>query len=264
MRPCLTGRTWPYYAGGMTRVGSISLGALLLFVGLGSATAKMPPKPPEHDHPTPEALARKKRSEARLVSQSVPVSRSLPVIESEAEAKFRARERVVDRAIALMLVAAKGEGLDQAKVIHGRDKFGAASFFSPSERAFVENPSPSQMDKTQFVWKYECLGVMLWALGYLPELSRPNAIVDAGKILGLILKPGPETFRKNARLRTPKELLDEADLIYRYDWACVEARSSGGTPPAGVECGIVVERHRALNWLIGYNGQDWDDVSTDT
>jgi len=26
----------------------------------------------------------------------------------------------------------------------------------------------------------------------------------------------------------------------------------------------VVERHPALNWLLGYQGQEWDDVSTDT
>jgi len=34
--------------------------------------------------------------------------------------------------------------------------------------------------------------------------------------------------------------------------------------PHGVDCEMVVERHHALNWLIGYQGQDWDDVSTDT
>jgi len=27
---------------------------------------------------------------------------------------------------------------------------------------------------------------------------------------------------------------------------------------------IIVERHRALNWLIRYMNQDWDDVTTDT
>ena len=27
---------------------------------------------------------------------------------------------------------------------------------------------------------------------------------------------------------------------------------------------VVIERHHALNWLIGYENQQWDDVSTDT
>jgi hypothetical protein len=28
--------------------------------------------------------------------------------------------------------------------------------------------------------------------------------------------------------------------------------------------GVIEERHYALNWLIGYFNQDWDDVATDT
>ena len=89
--------------------------------------------------------------------------------------------------------------------------------------------------------------------------------MDAGRIVSLVMKDkGPKKLREQARLRSAKELLDEADLIYRYDWACVDARVNGGPAPSGVDCGIVVERHHALNWLIGYQGQEWDDVSTDT
>lgn len=36
-------------------------------------------------------------------------------------------------------------------------------------------------------------------------------------------------------------------------------------PPVEVyDAGVVQERHHALNWLIGYCGQDWDDITTDT
>ena len=28
--------------------------------------------------------------------------------------------------------------------------------------------------------------------------------------------------------------------------------------------GVVQERHYGLNWLIGYGGQAWDDIRTDT
>jgi hypothetical protein len=31
-----------------------------------------------------------------------------------------------------------------------------------------------------------------------------------------------------------------------------------------LNCELVVERHRALNWLIGYQQQAWDDVRPDT
>ena len=71
-------------------------------------------------------------------------------------------------------------------------------------------------------------------------------------------------FRAHARLRTKMELLDQADLILRLDWACTEARLKKQPAPGGLNSDAVVERHHALNWLIGYGKQEWADVSTDT
>ncbi len=219
--------------------------------------------PPEHPNPVAEALDRKARSIARLQREGIKTASTLPVIATVAEAKIRSADAVVDRAVALMLVAVKGEGLEQEHVVRHRDKFGAAAFFSPAERAFVANLDPSPADRAKFGWRYEDLAVMLWALGFDDELPRPDQIVDAGRIVKLILDKGPEKFRQQARVRSASELLDAADQIYRYDWACVDARANGAPAPS-VNCEIVVERHHALNWLIGYQGQDWDDVSTDT
>lgn len=217
-----------------------------------------------HLNPGPEALGRKAKSEARLKSQGVAINGGLPVIDSELEAKLRARDAVVDRAIALMIVASKGEGETQEHVVRSRDKFSAAALFTPDEAAFVDDPSPSAEDRVQFRGRHEGLGVMLWALGFESELVAPAKPVDAARIVKLVIDKGPQKLRAEARLRSPKEILDAADLIYRYDWACASARMSSGPAPKGLDCGVVLERHHALNWLVGYQGQNWDDVSTDT
>ncbi len=44
----------------------------------------------------------------------------------------------------------------------------------------------------------------------------------------------------------------------------MNARLDGTAMPPGLDPGIVYERHYVLNWLIGYSGQAWDDVTTDT
>ena len=70
---------------------------------------------------------------------------------------------------------------------------------------------------------------------------------------------------QQAHLRDIHSILDEADLIYRYHWACVDARLKQAPMPAGMNASVVMERHAALNWLIDSDGQnDWDnpDVST--
>ena len=77
--------------------------------------------------------------------------------------------------------------------------------------------------------------------------------------------PDFATFMAQAKLRDIASILDEADLIYRYHWACVDARLKQAPMPAGLNPSVVMERHAALNWLIDNDGQDdWDnpDVST--
>jgi hypothetical protein len=229
-----------------------------------SGAATIPPKPPEFSKISEEQRARKARSEARLRQEGVPISASLPVIADKREAKLRTKDVVVDRVIALALVAVKGEGIGQKDILALRDELGAAPFLSAAEKKFIDDPSPSQKDRVQFAWRYECLGVLHWALGFVEKLETPSKIVDAGTVVRLVRKPSPAQYRANAKLRTADEILDEADLIYRYDWACVDARVTGKPAPTAIDCEIVVERHRALNWLHGYEGQPWDDVSTDT
>lgn len=89
----------------------------------------------------------------------------------------------------------------------------------------------------------------LWALGFDEELPKPDRIVDASRIVRLVLDKGPTKLRDKARLRSPSELLDAADLIDRYSCACVNARFPGKPAPP-VEC----DDH-ALHWLIGYEAQ---------
>jgi Domain of unknown function (DUF4272) len=71
-------------------------------------------------------------------------------------------------------------------------------------------------------------------------------------------------FIEESNLRPIADILDQADLIYRYHWAVRNARIKGQQIPAALHPGVTAERHYALNWLTGYMEQAWDDVSTDT
>ncbi|MGE5701315.1 MAG: DUF4272 domain-containing protein [Clostridia bacterium] len=44
----------------------------------------------------------------------------------------------------------------------------------------------------------------------------------------------------------------------------MEARVNNRQTDEGLNDEIVLERHRALNWVICYMDADWDDVRTDT
>ena len=133
-----------------------------------------------------------------------------------------------------------------------------------------------------FVWRLECIWVMLWALGYVDELDWPEDQCDVerlGKLLDKIALE-PESCRP-ATLRSTTELLDALDLMMRLEWAILDAylhRDSG--VPVDLDWSgrsrfihvsvsearlLVHERFYALVWLTnGAAGSGWDNMNLST
>ncbi len=211
-----------------------------------------------------ESSVRKARSESVLKEKNVPINSHLPYIEDSKAAHIRTTEEVALRAMALLVVAVKAEGLEQDIVNYLITTYDLSKAFSANEKVFIEDLNPSQHDKTQFIWRYEAAWVLLWSLGFVPELDSPTHMCDVGASVEVLQQRTREQFLNDSTLRTASEILDQNDLIYRYHWAVVDARIKGLKTPGGVDSSVVLERHYALNWLVGYMGQEWDDVSTDT
>jgi hypothetical protein len=213
--------------------------------------------------PTSAQLARKQRSEARIRQLGLPILDSLPVVEEETTLRSRSLKEVSDRCLANTFCAIKGETNDQATVDKLIDDFRVRAALSPDESAFVAKPRPAQQELVDFGWRYECTHVFMWALGYVPELNPPDRQSNPSEELAIVRGRGPDAFERDAKLRSLAELLDQNDLYYRLHWAAVDLRLKGAPNPKANE-EIIGERHRALNWLIRYMDQAWDDVSTDT
>lgn len=211
-----------------------------------------------------EQAERKRRSESILKNENIPFNDHLPAIQSSAEVRPQSESEVVQRALCLTIVAAKGEGIEQDTIDQLVSHYGLTDHFTPGELAFIEQKNSSPEDKLKFVWRYESAWVMLWALGFVETLDRPDAIVEVVRLADIVGEQTTESFREAAKLRSVNELLDQADLIYRYHWAIVNARLSGAEPPGSLDCSVVYERHYSFNWLLGCLKEDWDDVSTNT
>ena len=212
-----------------------------------------------------EALDRRARSDAELQKENVPLNAKLPVIADSKSAQQRTKEEIADRAIALCLVSMKATGADGEMMDSLVKKYGAEKFFSPDEEAFMKEKEPAMKEKIAFSWRSEDYWVMLWALGYVEKLDYPKAECDLQKAAAFLLTSGStDEFIGHAKLRTIGEILDQADLIYQYHWATDDARANGRDVPTGLSSDVVMERHYALNWLIGYMKQAWDHITTDT
>ncbi|MCE5168867.1 DUF4272 domain-containing protein [Paenibacillus profundus] len=226
-----------------------------------------------HIKATPEGEARKRRTMELLTEQGIPVIDHLPVIVGDDDALIRPKEEIVQRAIALCMIAMYAGGLaEESDLAREREfihmimeQYGAESFFTENERDFLTDDNPDRTDMIQFAWMYECCWVLLWALGYVEQLDFPGDICDVQSAIDVLRNAGDyDTFYNNAVVRTKAEILEQTDRIYRYDWACVNERINNRPIPGGLNDEVVVERHRAFNWLICYMDADWDHVRTDT
>jgi hypothetical protein len=224
---------------------------------------------PGADAPHPaDAATRKERTTARLQNLGVAVVASLPPVAGEAEVLLRDTSAITARCLALLACAVRAESLASGDALSAADVAGrlpGATFaMSPRERTFFEAEAPEPQEVTNHVWRYESLATLLWSVGALAELPMPTGLCDVPTIARLVLSEGGATFAAAASLRPASELLDALDLHYRLHWATTSARTKGAPPPAGLEPGVVFERHYALNWLTCFQDAEWDDVDTPT
>ncbi|MEB7938297.1 DUF4272 domain-containing protein [Escherichia whittamii] len=218
-----------------------------------------------------EAEQRKSRSIARLKQEGIPYILHLPVIEDSTEVKIPSLETIARRAVCtLMTIQHACDLMQNDQIEESRDflielltKWGIKEDLTPKELHIFSGEATEQ-EIINMAWKYEAYWVLIWALGYIDDLDKPIQICDCERAIRVVDQfDSLEAFIENAKLRPVTEILDQADLIFRYDWACVDARLNNKSVAGGLESGVVYERHCALNWLIGY-GDDWDNISADT
>jgi hypothetical protein len=196
--------------------------------------------------------------------------------------QIRSADEVARRCIVLYAVLGAGheEPRDQLVEWLRRERLWEA--VSPKEAEFLLCESPSEQDRINATWRAEALFPLLWALGLIAEMPSPQQLCDVQLIRSELppLLSSVREFVSTARLRNEKEIYAANNEVYHIHWRVRDARLRGLPAPPGklprmphvdsdppvesYDSGVVWERHYALNWLIGYCGQDWDDITTDT
>ena len=223
------------------------------------------------------AQERKDISIEILKSQGVPFIDHLPLRYETGEVTPREKDEVIARSIcsfaAIMCACTirdNGELTDEDK--QGtkdflNNRFGCIDKLTRMERRVIEGEA-SYNEAVNMGWKYESLWALLWAMGLVKELDFPKDICDCD----FVMKMFGGDFSERVKMRGTDEILQALDLIYRYHWACVNARVNG-TKSAGLDEEVVMERRGGLEWLCckgaendnlsdEYNAWDYPDLNT--
>lgn len=196
--------------------------------------------------------------------------------------QIRKSDEVARRCIVLYAVLASGHGEPRNEIVAWLHRENLWDAVSPTESEFLLSESPTQKQRVNATWRAEALFPLLWSLGLIANLPIPQKLCDVQLIRSVfppLLGPVVE-FIASARLRSDLEIHAANEEIYQIHWRVRNAQLRNESTSAGklprmpvADCepsaesynaGVVQERHHALNWLIGYCGQDWDDITTDT
>ena len=212
-------------------------------------------------------LTRKEQSEKILEKKGIKINYNLPRIESEEETTLRSPKEIAERVTVLAVVNLVAfSSMTGEQATEYLKKYELWSLATPDEKAFLKNPTDEK--KNQESWKCEGIWTLLWALKIVEDLGAPDQMCDLNQISGedypIVENKDPNSFiTAYSESRSKSEILDANDLYYRMDWTCVDARLNGHELN-GLHPGVVYERHYALNWLVNYMEQEWDDISCDT
>ncbi len=206
---------------------------------------------------------RKQRSELILLSEGVPVDPRLPPIELADDFVLRRKEAIAIRLLCVLMTAIKADRMHQTMVLRVIRQYGLAASFSPVEKNFIRTLDPASSDKDRFSWRYESAWVLLWVLGYVDSLGSPEARCNADFAVDCMRDRNRQSFIDDAKLRPLDQILDQADLVYRYRRALADTVPAKKRPPADLNAGIVFERHHAFNWLVRYSDRDWDEAAVE-
>ena len=211
-----------------------------------------------------EVRERKLANEVIIAAQGIKVNKYLPAIPNEAVTTLRTANEIAERVTVLAIINLFASNhISAEQTLKILEDNGLTQKITTKEKDLLHNPTDEK--KSIETWKCEAIWVLLWALNLHDNLGDTASLCDLGNIPKEDYPiHNPKGFaNRTFDLRSKKEILDHADLYYRYNWAGVDLRIHR-MESSQLNPGIVHERLYAFNWLTNYMGQDWDNVSCDS
>jgi hypothetical protein len=135
---------------------------------------------------------------------------------------------------------------------------GLQNSLTKTEREYLYSENPTEQQDINATWLSECLCVLLWSIGYHDTIPSEEDKYDAESSMDFMpeyCEVTVDEFIDKSICRPLAELYEMAlDIKYTHGKARTSTQGSE----------IIQERHLAINWVVGYCGLPWEQVTTDT
>lgn len=181
------------------------------------------------------------------------------------EDEVRDPEDIAKRALSLAAVVSCAYGDSKDDVSSWLKGEGLWNELSPLEVDFLENKT-SKEQNAKYTWKIEALVPLLWAINKLDNMPDLKFECDTEPLKKAVIWSPNSTkeYISSSQLRDEDEIFEEYEKVYQAHWKVRDSQLNNKKIPKKYNPEVVYERHYGFNWVIGYMGQEWDDITTDT
>lgn len=184
------------------------------------------------------------------------VNRALPPL--DAPVSLRRIEDVATRMLCVHAISAVAHDFSRPMVMSWLKRERLVESMAPSELKFLKQGGD--------IAEMQCRVNALFALAWATQIERVfNFAMECPETLAGALPDfedgSSSAFRQKVSLRSAREIVEMADLAYCLHWSIRDAVLRKQRPPGRLHPIYVIERRRALEWLIGKDS--WDEVSLD-
>jgi hypothetical protein len=207
------------------------------------------------------SLARQIREKSLQLASKVGLAilPTLPLLDGKL--RSRSSEEALQRLLCLTATAAVSYGFDRAKAYDWLRQEHLNNLLTEAECRFIER---AEGNPQFFQVQVEGMWALAWALGIVSQLDFWKDCDSKFVTVLPNLKASEDSaeLRSKAHMRPLDDLLSACDLAYCLHWAVRQAELDGKQLPSRLKGYVVVERRRALEWLL--SNEPWDAVSLDT
>jgi len=175
---------------------------------------------------------------------------------------LRSVPEIASRILTLNVVVATAYGFDRNKAIEWLNREGLVDNLTGDESPFILRGANT--NDGRFRVEVEGLWTLAWTVGIVDKFSFVELCGDSlVRVLpNLSAKETGQSLRDKVRLRPLEQIVAACDLAYCLHWAIRHSELVGTEPPKRIVPYVVIERRRALEWLLG--DEEWDEVALDT
>lgn len=186
--------------------------------------------------------------------------------QDELEEEPRTASQVATRCVMLYAMFCAGNGDERQPIVSWLQQQNLWESACDPEQAFLLADNPDEQQNIDATWQVEDLDLLLWALGKIESVDNLNECCDIEAIKSVCSFYLGDTaaFIESAKLRPEEEIEAVEEMIYDAHWQVNEALQSETEITDDLNPDVINERHLAVNWLMGYSGLKWDDVSIGT